>query len=200
MTGRNKVKLQLIANEYMRKKTFNKRKKSLMKKASELSTLCGIGTCAIVLSPYDSKPEVWPSASGVQRVVSRFQKMPEMEQRKKMVNQESFMMERIFKGKEKLKRKIRDNYVMEMTQFMFQCLEAGKLVYNISTADLNFLEWLVDRNLSRISKRIEALESSHGLSQAQVAASTEADETGKGKEEEVESMESQEWFRDLINY
>ena len=39
-----------------------------MKKVSELSTLCGIEACAIVYSPYDAQPEVWPSPIVVQHV------------------------------------------------------------------------------------------------------------------------------------
>lgn len=83
---RKKVKLAYIANDSARKATFKKRKRGLMKKVSELSTLCGIEACAIVFSPYDSQPELWPSPLGVQRVLSHFKKMPEMEQSKKMVS------------------------------------------------------------------------------------------------------------------
>ncbi|XP_074364262.1 uncharacterized protein LOC141705089 [Apium graveolens] len=60
-----------------------------MKKVGELSTLCGIDACAIIYSQYEPRPEVWPNTEGVQRVLSQFKRMPEMEQSKKMVNQES---------------------------------------------------------------------------------------------------------------
>ena len=83
---RKKVKLAYIVNDSARKATFKKRKRGLMKKVSELSTLCGIEACAIVFSPYDAQPELWPSPIGVQRVLSQFKKMPEMEQSKKMVH------------------------------------------------------------------------------------------------------------------
>lgn len=83
---RKKVKLAYIANDSARKATYKKRKRGLMKKVSELSTLCGIEACAIIFSPYDSQPELWPSPIGVQRVLSQFKKMPEMEQSKKMVS------------------------------------------------------------------------------------------------------------------
>ena len=46
--GRKKVKLAFIANNTKRITTFRKRKKSLMKKAEELNTLCGIEACTIV--------------------------------------------------------------------------------------------------------------------------------------------------------
>ncbi|KAH1106028.1 hypothetical protein J1N35_009796 [Gossypium stocksii] len=51
-----------------------------MKKVSELSTFCGIGTCAIMYNPYKSRPEVWPSPRGVQQVLSKFNNIPKMEQ------------------------------------------------------------------------------------------------------------------------
>ncbi|CAH8387939.1 unnamed protein product [Eruca vesicaria subsp. sativa] len=59
--------------------TRKKRKKGLLKKVNELSTLCGINACAIIYSPYDTNPEVWPSNFGVQRVISDYRQLPEME-------------------------------------------------------------------------------------------------------------------------
>ena len=76
---RKKVKLAYITNDSARKAIF-KKIKGLMKKVSELSTLCGIDVCAILYSPYDSQSEVWLSPLGVHLVVARFKKMPEMEQ------------------------------------------------------------------------------------------------------------------------
>ena len=76
---RKKVKLAYISNDSARKATFKKRKKGLMKKVSELSTLCGIEACAIVYSPYDAQPEVWPSPITVQLMLSQFKNMPKME-------------------------------------------------------------------------------------------------------------------------
>ncbi|GLT65421.1 hypothetical protein SLA2020_378560 [Shorea laevis] len=67
---RKKVKLQYVSNDSARKASFKERKKGLMKKASELTTLYGIDACAIVYSPYDSQPEIWPSLARVQRVLS----------------------------------------------------------------------------------------------------------------------------------
>ncbi|MBA0707720.1 hypothetical protein Golax_019744 [Gossypium laxum] len=54
---RKKVKLAYITNDSSRKATYKKRKKDLMKKMSELSTYCGIDTCAIMYSPYESQTE-----------------------------------------------------------------------------------------------------------------------------------------------
>lgn len=137
-----------------------------MKKVSELSTLCGIDACAIIYSPYESQPEVWPNALGVQRVIAQFKRMPEMEQSKKMVNQESFIRQRIAKANEQLKKQHKENREKEMTEVMYQCL-TGKGLQNMVMADLNDLGWLLDQKLKEIYKRMEALKKM--ASQQQVA-------------------------------
>ncbi|KAH7571241.1 hypothetical protein JRO89_XS04G0005100 [Xanthoceras sorbifolium] len=152
---RKKVKLAYIANDSARKATFKKRKKGLMKKVSELSTLCGIDACAIVFSPYDSQPEVWPSNLGVQRVLSNFKKMPEMEQSKKMVNQDSFLRQRIVKATEQLKKQRKDNREKEMTQVMFQSL-VGRSIHQFNIMDLNDLGWLIEQYLKEVYKKDDA--------------------------------------------
>ncbi|MBA0552406.1 hypothetical protein Golob_023220 [Gossypium lobatum] len=55
---RKKVKLAYITNDSSRKATYKKRNKGLMKRMSELSTLCGINACAIMYSPYESQLEL----------------------------------------------------------------------------------------------------------------------------------------------
>ncbi|MBA0609096.1 hypothetical protein Godav_021217 [Gossypium davidsonii] len=51
---RKKVKLADITSDSLRKATYKKRKKDLMKKMSELITLCGIDTCVIMYSQYEN--------------------------------------------------------------------------------------------------------------------------------------------------
>lgn len=85
--ARRKVKREYIVNDSARKTTYRKRKKGLIKKVDELSTLCGIEACAIIYSPFEPQPVVWPSPPGVQKALERLKTMPELEQSKKMVNQ-----------------------------------------------------------------------------------------------------------------
>ncbi|KAK4427551.1 Agamous-like MADS-box protein [Sesamum alatum] len=153
---RKKVKLAFITNDSARKATFKKRKKGLMKKVSELSTLCGIDACAIVYSPYESLPELWPDGRGAHRVLAQFKSMPEMEQSKKMVNQESFISHRIAKAADQLKKLHKDNREKEISHLMYQCL-TGKELQGLGVAELNDMGWLVDHNLKEIYKRIEGL-------------------------------------------
>ncbi|XP_050224731.1 agamous-like MADS-box protein AGL80 [Mercurialis annua] len=154
---RKKVKLAYITNDSARKATFKKRKKGLIKKVTELSTLCGIEACAIIYSPYDAHPEVWPSPIGVQRVLSQFKNMPEMEQSKKMVNQESFLRQRATKSNEQLKKQRKENREKEVTQVMFQSL-TGRSLNNLNMMDLNDLTWVIDQYLKQIYKLRDPLD------------------------------------------
>lgn len=151
------MKLAFIINDSARKATFKKRKKGLMKKVHELSTLCGIDACAIIYSPYETQPEVWPNNIGVQRVLAQFKRMPEMEQSKKMVNQESFIRQRITKADEQLKKQVKENHEKELTEVMYQCLIGKGSIANLLLPDLNDLGGLVDRTLKDICRRIESL-------------------------------------------
>ncbi|XP_075656667.1 agamous-like MADS-box protein AGL80 [Castanea sativa] len=221
---RKKVKLAYITNDSARKATFKKRKKGLLKKVSELSTLCGIKSCAIIYSPYDSQPEVWASEHGIQHVLGLFKNMPEMEQTKKMVNQESFLKQRIAKANEQLKKQQKDNREKEMTEVMFQSL-TGKSLHNLTMMDLNDLGWLIDQNLKNIYRRIGQL---NKVAQKQVqgepaAAKTEGTMVGStststtpsemnnvqqphdhhqrtpGFEMNMDTMQRQQWFMDMMN-
>ncbi|XP_068312275.1 agamous-like MADS-box protein AGL80 [Pyrus communis] len=165
---RTKVKLTYISNDSARKATFKKRRKGLMKKVSELSTLCDVQACAIIYSPYDSQPELWPSPLGVQRVLAQFKTMPEMEQSKKMVNQESFLRQRIAKANEQLKKQRKENREKEMTRVMFQSLMGKSQLHGLSMVDLNDLGWLIDQNLKEIDNRMKNLNEQDSKSQVQL--------------------------------
>ncbi|XP_009774462.1 agamous-like MADS-box protein AGL80 [Nicotiana sylvestris] len=202
---RKKVKLAFITNDSARKATFKKRKKGLMKKVSELSTLCGIDACAIIYSPYENQPEVWPNTMGAQRVLAEFKRMPEMEQSKKMVNQESFIRQRIAKASEQLKKQSKENREKEMTEVMYQCL-AGKGMQNLNLGDLNDLGWVVDQNLKEINKRIEAFKKGASSSSSSSALVSQAVAPPPVEQKPVvelglEGMQrtQTEWFNDWMN-
>ncbi|KAK6911716.1 Transcription factor, MADS-box [Dillenia turbinata] len=151
-----KVKLAYIQNDSARKATFRKRKKGLMKKVSELTTLCGIEACAVIYSPHEQQPDVWPSALGAQNVLATFKRLPEMDQNKKMINQEGFIRQRMLKARDHLKRQQKDNREREITQVMNQCL-TGKPLLTLGLVDLNDLGWLIDTKCKDIRKRLETM-------------------------------------------
>ncbi|MED6152189.1 hypothetical protein PIB30_089476 [Stylosanthes scabra] len=165
--SRKKVELKYIANDSKRRATLKKRKGGLIKKVDEISTLCGVDACAIMYTPNDPRPEVWPSPSEVTRMISRFKEMPELEQSKKMMSQESFLRQRIQKAQDQLKKLKNENRKKEMSNLMFQALGHGgssQILENATMIDLNDLAWIIDQNIKEINKKISKLEGQEGTS------------------------------------
>ncbi|KAJ4834143.1 hypothetical protein Tsubulata_048998 [Turnera subulata] len=160
---RSKVKLAFITNEAKRKATYKKRKKGLLKKVSELSTLCGIDCAAIIFGPdNESRPEVWPSPVGVQSVLSRFRQVPQMDQGKKMVDLEGFLCQRIDKASQQLKRQRKDNRETEVTEAMFQALVGELNLQNLTLVDLSDLGWVIGENIKDIERKSEEVKNIGG--------------------------------------
>ncbi|KAI3444877.1 hypothetical protein Pfo_001542 [Paulownia fortunei] len=197
---RKKVTLAYITNDSERKASFKKRKKGLIKKVSELSTLCGVEACAIIYSQYDPEPEVWPSRLGAQAVLARFRKMSEMDQTRKMVNQESFTRQRIKKAEDQLRRAQKENKRREMENFMFQCLAGMVSLEHFDLHDAAEMGWVINQILRDINSRMEALKRDGQHHQdASASAAEEAAVAPPQPVEEVapltaeENMESFPW-------
>ncbi|KAJ6757157.1 SERUM RESPONSE FACTOR-like protein [Salix koriyanagi] len=144
-----------------------------------------------------------PLLLGVQRVLSQFQKLPEMEQSKKMMNQESFLRQRITKASDNLKKQRKDNREKEVTQAMFQCL-TGKSLQNLNLMDLNDLGWMIDQNLKEINKRFSTFQTA---TTSQMAAASMAGPSGEHASQRAEvqtyevkndNMQRQQWIVDFL--
>ncbi|XP_061999056.1 agamous-like MADS-box protein AGL80 [Rosa rugosa] len=147
-----------ITNNSARKTTFKKRKNSMMKKLRELSTLCGIEACAIVYSPFDFEPEVWPSSYAVENALSKLKDMPAIEKSRKMLNQESYLKGMISKAYAKLKRVRRENHEKELRVVMFQSLTKGIPQFqNLNLMDMDDLGRLINQKLNEIDNRKKSL-------------------------------------------
>ncbi|RVX21816.1 hypothetical protein VitviT2T_006289 [Vitis vinifera] len=153
--ARKKVQLQWIMNDTTRRTTYKKRVKGLMKKAKELSILCGVEACAIVYSPYDPQPEVWPSPMEVVRVIGEFECRPENDQTKKRLNQENYIRQRVAKAKEQVVKQQKKNRRMELDNLMYQCLAGGRGLQGLNIKELSDLMWYIDDQLKPISHKME---------------------------------------------
>ncbi|XP_024314493.1 agamous-like MADS-box protein AGL80 [Brachypodium distachyon] len=107
--GRKKVSLQRIPNDAARRATFRNRHDVLVKKASELSTLCNIKACVIVYGEGEAQPEVWSFVDEVVPILHRYKAMPEIGQCKKTVTQEDFLRQRIDKLKRQVHKAVQEN-------------------------------------------------------------------------------------------
>ncbi|MED6114355.1 hypothetical protein PIB30_079497 [Stylosanthes scabra] len=160
---RKKVKLAYISDDSARKATFKKRKRGILKKVSELTVLCGIEACAIISNPFDSKAaEVWPDPQTAKEVIAKYHNSSAIDESKNM-NQESFMLQRISKAKELLKKKRKENREKEMILSMYKYMKSDQdLPENMTVEELKYLDDLIDRSMKDIenNKMVDQLEDS----------------------------------------
>ncbi|XP_020576285.1 agamous-like MADS-box protein AGL80 [Phalaenopsis equestris] len=220
--ARKKVKLEWIANGSARRATFKKRRKGVLKKVEELSTLCDVKACLIVYGPGESQPEVWPSPQEANRVLAKLRRLPEMEQSRKMMNQEGFIRHRITKLQEQIRKQDRENRELETMLLMQQGL-AGKInLQSIESRSLTSLAWLIELKMKEVRKRLELLPLERAAKRVEVKQEEEEEElppmaeiskedeqgtaaTPEGKERKVfdreamEDLQRQEWFCEFMN-
>ncbi|XP_057541067.1 agamous-like MADS-box protein AGL80 [Amaranthus tricolor] len=153
---RKKVKLAFIVNDTGRKASYIKRKNGLLKKMDELTTLCDVKACAILETPYEPHPVVWPTHAVAREMIECFEQLPEIEKVEKMVSHQDFLQQRLTKAEQHLEKQQRDNRVEEVTQIMHQCL-VGKSIEDLSLLELSDLNWVVNDSLTKIYERIDIL-------------------------------------------
>ncbi|XP_072982731.1 agamous-like MADS-box protein AGL80 [Typha latifolia] len=197
--ARKKVNLAWIANDSTRRATFKKRKKGLMKKASELATLCDVKACVVVYGPQEPHPEVWPSLPEATRVLARFKSMPEMEQCKKMMNQEGFLRQRVGKIQEQLRKQERENREMETTLLMYEGL-AGRSLHDVGIEEATSLAWMVEMKAKVVHDRIEMLKAQMASNHAAAEmAMVVKEKTPLEAAMEALQRQSNSWFADMTN-
>ncbi|OMO69197.1 Transcription factor, MADS-box [Corchorus capsularis] len=160
---RQKVKLEWIESESARKASLKKRRLGLMKKVSELTTLCGVNAAVIVYSPDEVNPMVWPSPSMVHQQLARFQGMPNSNRLKRMNNQKTYLKEKISKAVEQLTKKQRRNKEAEMSHLMHQIFNEGKKLDELDRTEMEGLAWFAKEKMKEIRKRIEILQRNPSL-------------------------------------
>ncbi|KAE9591486.1 hypothetical protein Lal_00038931 [Lupinus albus] len=200
------MKPTYIANESKRKVTYKVRKIGMKKKLHEISTLCGIQACAIIYGQYETEPEVWPSHSEVQRVINRFNAMSEIDQRKNMFSQESFLKQNFNKAEDQLKKTRDENRKNEMELFMLQCLGAGSIINNGDTIDMNYLLLVINYNLRYVYGKKSRDQPQHGIEVAANGTKTSSGEreiVGGHNQEVVQTnmgiMQRLSWSSDSAN-
>ncbi|CAI9103312.1 OLC1v1001771C1 [Oldenlandia corymbosa var. corymbosa] len=160
---RRKVRLAYIVNHSERKASYKKRKRGLMKKVQELSTLCGIDAAAVLYGPYDERPEVWPEdPTALNQVLARFKAVPASEKGKWMVDQETFTRQRIEKTKEQVKKILRDSREKEIHLFIDQCLSGENNPESLQSQDANDVSFAIKRNVMEITRRLALLKNQDG--------------------------------------
>ncbi|XP_010496912.1 PREDICTED: agamous-like MADS-box protein AGL86 [Camelina sativa] len=160
---RSRLKLSLIANNYLRKQRFKKRKAGIEKKLHEFTTLCGVKACAVICSPYEN-PVVWPSREGVQEVVSKVMELPVEDQCKYMFNHETYLRREITKAEKQVEKLRSDNRESQLRQFMFDCLEGKMNQRPYDATDLQDLRSYIGSYIKKLDFRMKVLANENGES------------------------------------
>ncbi|KAI0529483.1 hypothetical protein KFK09_002033 [Dendrobium nobile] len=154
--ARKKVTLAYISNDATRRATLKKRRRGLLKKVNELSILCGVSACAVVYSPQTEQPEVFPSVEEAKKILTDLANMPEIDKNKKMVNQRSFLEQRLVKLSQQVRRLEHENKELSTAVCLRQWL-AGRSVDSLSKEEADDMLDLVDRRSKALQVRMHQL-------------------------------------------
>ncbi|KAI0529466.1 hypothetical protein KFK09_002016 [Dendrobium nobile] len=157
--ARKKTKLAYIANDAARRITLRKRRHGLLKKVYELSVLCNVPACAIIYSPQETEPEVWPSTGEAAELLNRFNATEGLGKENNMMNQEKFLLKQIEKLKGKVSRIMADNDNLAGEILLLQCM-VGRSVCGLGTDELGLVGRAVGRRIEAVEARILMLRSS----------------------------------------
>ncbi|XP_068649103.1 agamous-like MADS-box protein AGL80 [Aristolochia californica] len=164
--ARKKVALAWIADDVRRKTTFMKRKRGLIKKVSEISTLCSVEVAVVLDNPYKGEQEVWPSIPDAADTFLKFKSLPESDRCKKMSDQEGFYRQSNAKLEKNLKKLDQKNKEIEIDILMFQCL-GGRNISDLTISDLDDITKRTNVKAKSVEKRI-TMEKESGSSKAKV--------------------------------
>ncbi|KAF8021007.1 hypothetical protein BT93_G1424 [Corymbia citriodora subsp. variegata] len=212
--ARRKAKLAFIENDTSRKASLKKRRQGLMKKVSELSTLCGVSACAIVYSPGSNEPVFWPSRPEVEQLLAQYQGFPKVVGSQKMVNHEIYLKEQIKKLIGKKKKLVVKNKELEITYLIQQIYLYGKTTSELANDEMCSLFYYVDEKNKEIEKKLELLGRIDGAPRSGSAPSAieglvveeemilEAKEGGVGNNNDDSTGDASssldQWFKDMM--
>jgi hypothetical protein len=154
-----KVNLQWIAHESIRKATFTKRRNALMKKVSELVTLCGV---SVVMYGDDKTkpPEVYPSVPEARRLLSSFKTVPDnLERFKRKVNHEEYLHGRISKLQNQIFKSDRQRGDNETSRNLHEAMVGNCpiVLAGLTNEDLIKLDSLVQSKIMDVKERFKQL-------------------------------------------
>ncbi|KAJ7971685.1 Agamous-like MADS-box protein AGL80 [Quillaja saponaria] len=152
---RKKIKLAWIERRSERKASFQKRNQSLLKKVTELTTLCGVDAFIIIYGPGldNEQLKIWPSEEKTLELLVKYQDAPELERFKKKVNQESYLAEQMTKLKEKLRNKWEKNNEMNMKNLIHSIVNYNRPVIEFPKPDITNLMWFLQEKALESKRR-----------------------------------------------
>ncbi|GFZ00749.1 AGAMOUS-like 80 [Actinidia rufa] len=115
-----KVKLAFMTKDATRKASLKKRKRGLIKKVDELSTLGDADACTTIFSPSENEPEVCPCPLDTQEVIMKFVACGGT--KAKDGKPTKFFRKSLIKAESQLRKQQRENHHKELINLMYGCL------------------------------------------------------------------------------
>ncbi|XP_019179004.1 PREDICTED: agamous-like MADS-box protein AGL80 [Ipomoea nil] len=153
--ARRRLRLAYIVNQSKRKASYYKRKRGVVKKLNELTVLCDADAAMIMYSSFEQGPVIWPTGERVQELIARFMQLPDVQQTRRMMSQDSFVAERLEKLGTLLLKLKRENREKEMNALMHKIFSEEQIIDYLSSVDLNDLGWVLNTNIAESVMRIE---------------------------------------------
>ncbi|XBI43166.1 hypothetical protein VPH35_107975 [Triticum aestivum] len=150
--ARKKVALQYIRNDSTRLNTLKKHTKNMMKKGSEVATLCNAKACVLVYGEGTTVPEVFPSHAKAVAILNRFKSIPEVPQLKKTMNQETILSKRLVQLRHQVEKIRREREDREARILLHKAMVSGHLPGNIE--ELTTMAWKLELILKSVGERI----------------------------------------------
>jgi len=156
--ARKKVNLQWISNNATRRATYKRRSQGLEKKASELTTLCGIKLCVVMHGQGEAQPKVWPSDEEAKELLMKFNNTLDVSSLKKTKNQEEFLHSRSLKLHEQVSKLDLENRERETLDLLHDSMYGGCLrLVGTDKDELRSLREMLEMKMRKIKARLQQL-------------------------------------------
>ncbi|XP_076894359.1 agamous-like MADS-box protein AGL80 [Bidens hawaiensis] len=172
---RSKIKYQFIEDERARNVTMKKRNASLIKKMSELKTLCGVESCLVLYEKEDAPPTVWPSNAEAERLIQKFDESPlTMGNANARQDHPDIMKKTIAKVKKQMDKE-KEKYLKNL---MVKCLFDDNAIGEINNVEeLDAVRSMILSEIEVINDLIEERKASNNVASSSAGASS-SNQTG----------------------
>lgn len=149
---RKRIKHEEIANEDRRNVTFRKRRDGLLKKANELSILCGVDVGIVIHRKEQSNAVLWPSPPIFGERVQKFMEFRNEDRERRIATHESFveqMMQGEMEDLVKMKKAIQ---IKESQQLLINSMQTNS--FNpFRLEQLNAMISFADHMLNKLQQK-----------------------------------------------
>ncbi|XP_042041472.1 MADS-box transcription factor PHERES 1-like [Salvia splendens] len=149
---RGSIKHEEIHNEYRRNAMFRKRRDGLLKKANELSILCGVDVGIVIHKKEQSNAVLWPSPESFRSRVQKFMEFRDEERKRRMSTHEGLVKQMVqgeMENLEKLKNAIQ---LKESQQLVVKSMQTNSF-NGFGIDQLNAMNSFADHMLKKLQQR-----------------------------------------------